>query len=175
MKKKILTISLLVFTSLLMILSIYIGRLLREEPTSSASITTIRKTKAAAVTYKRVLALNFPSPTNTTEISPTLIQNKAEPSNPVSVTVTQYISPTVISLLSTVPSLTLTNINLSPTEIVLAKNYGIVTDVPLTQPVTNSSPSSVAKVSSLPESGWIHYSLMMFSVATIIIFISFLY
>jgi len=104
------------------------------------------KTKAAAKTYSRLLALNTnPSPSEMP---------------------TEVISPSPIFSPTLLPEESPT-----PTEIVLAKNDLSLTETPL--PSNNFYPTSSSP--TLPESGSYHGVVFLVGLATLIIFLSFVF
>lgn len=172
MRKKFVTAALMVITFFLMATTIYIGKLLNEPTTSS--VTTIKKTKAAALTYRRVLALNYLTPTITTELLLTPTSTPDFNPSPDDITLTP--NPSVSPSLSLSPTIIVSPTqmgNPTPTEIILARANPSQT-LYSTQSATTTI-TSAQKITGLPESGWIQYSLIMFAAATLIIFISFLY
>jgi|GEM_PF-3399213 len=173
MKKNIATIILVLVTVMLLFFTVYIGWLLKSQ--GSASPTTIKKTKAGAMTYtKTVLIAQAPSILPTiTEILP-IISPSATPvptyladdrtsTNPSATP--ENVTPTWTTELTTAVSPTA-----EPTEELIAKN--------ITVSPTQSELSPTLKVSAgkqLPESGWIGSYATIIALASMIIFFSFLY
>ena len=134
--------------------TIYITLLLKD--TGPTAATTVKKTKAASVTYTKTLALNT-EPVQP-EISERPEGGAEEPTAVPTETLLSYNSinqtgqPTQpLTLSPTLPSTT------QPTQ---------------TQEGITVAPTGVT---SLPQSGWMQSSIAIFAAASIFIFLSFLY
>ncbi len=127
----------------------YITRVITSEEEVETASLAPKKTKAAAVTYSKLIALNTVSITPTVEITPTI-----EPSP-----TTSQISPTEV-------------VSPSPTEIILALDSGKGSASQTAQVNTSISPT---KVISLPETGFINNSLILFTAASVLIIFSFIF
>lgn len=128
----------------------YITKVITSEEEAKTSSLAPKKTKAANVTYSKLIALN------TVSIMPTeeLVTSTAEPSPTIN-----QISPTNI-------------ISPSPTEIILALDNSGSTSSQAAQVNTSVSPT---RVTSLPETGFINNSLILFAAALVLIFFSFIF
>lgn len=158
MNSKIKTIVLLSVVGFLFVTTLYVSFLLRSGPETAP--TTIKKTKASAITYSRTLALN--TPTATIVISPTeaFIQGTSLIS-----TISPTISPTESLSISPSPTETLiAKADISPTETLLAK-------------VTSTPTVVVTKVKAdvLPDAGWVKISHLVFVFAFSLVIFSLLY
>lgn len=128
----------------------YITRVITSEEEVETASLAPKKTKAAAVTYSKLIALNTVSITPTVEpITPTI-----EPSP-----TTGQISPTEV-------------VSPSPTEIILALDSGKGSASQTAQVNTSISPT---KVINLPETGFINNSLILFTAASVLIIFSFIF
>ena len=174
-KSKIITIVLLVMTVGLVAAIIYISQIITSQPQQGEVNTNLapQKTKAADVSYQKTVALD--------EVTPTLVPTATAPGE------NEVLTPTVVansllalnsndstlsaSITPTVAAETTTTLTPSPTEVVLAYN--------VTPLVTDSSASisatTVAKAKTLPDSGFITNSIIMFVAAGLIIFFSFMF
>lgn len=135
----------------------YVSLILNNEAKQTQTITPIR-TKAAGITYKKSLSVgsgeNSPTPTMVIEPTPTTVQQSES-----------QITPTAILSPSIVPS---------PTEIILAQgNLSAEENSP--SPSTTAAPTDIAKITSLPESGFINNALIIFTVSSLLIFFAFLF
>ncbi len=172
MGSKLKTIGLLGLIIFLLITTIYVSQILKQE--SESTPTTIKKTKASSITYKRTVDITVPSPTPTP--TPTPLQSVATPtSTPFpaiqsttttitptqSPSPTQTITPTTASGVSVIPTPT-------PTEIVLAKIESASTPT-LIPSVT------ITQTQNLPEVGWIKPAHILFLFAFSLIFFSLIY
>jgi len=151
-KSKISTIFLLVITFLLLGSIIYISFLLNPPDKESSSITP-RQTKAANITYSKLIALNR-SPTevaNNENLQPS-VENSPVPTE---TTPTEMESPT-------------------PTEIILAyKNQSITGEATEAGQITSTVVPT--KVKNLPDVGFIYNGLVIFAAAMLLVFFSFLF
>jgi len=164
MNKRLITSLLVVITFALLGLVIYIGSLLKEEKTT---IITIKKTKASSITYSKTVnlgtpAVGSPSPT---EI---ILANDVAPS---------MITPTKSAIGgSQQNALTVTpDISVSPTSSFLATNISLTPTMTLTPTETTNYPTISKKTTWLPETGRTDYLATMLALASLIIFLSFLY
>ena len=200
-KSNITTVFLLVMTFGLVGAIAYFSMLLNNK--SGTAVTQIKKTKASAQTYHKLLALNevpggvtlipteavsvevsptqtVPGPTGGSSPAPTLLaQNNVTPS----VTPSPTIMPTVVSTI--VP--TSTNIPPTstkvPTPTVALLVYRTTTITPTLIPVANTGGGEITKTptsaklpdNKLPETGWVQLSTILFIVATATVFVSFLF
>ncbi len=112
---------------------------------SESAPTAPQKIKAADITYTKLIALALPSPTEEVMPSPT-----------------EEISPTEELL----PS---------PTEIILAQGPTGTASAYGNEEITSTPSPTTKKLSSLPESGFINNTLVIFAVSSLMIFFSFLF
>lgn len=168
MKNKATGIILIGLTILLMGVTIYIGILLSKP--EGSTVTTIKKTKAASFTYTRTLAYNYTTPTQEENPSPTTVMLAQNVSTTPNVTVPPDGQPTEVQPSGSV-SPTEGTLSPSPTEVILAYNN--------TSPTKSASVSGTlaapTKTSTLPESGWVQYPMIIFITATCLVFVSFLF
>lgn len=160
MKQKLIKFGLIFMTVFLLGSTIYITLLLNN---TGPTTTTVKKTKAASVTYTKTLALNTepvqPEISETPVLSgPTVIPTEKLLSYN---SINQTGQPTPKST----PSPTLSASTLSPT-------VSSTTQPTQTQGAVTVTPTGVA---SLPKSGWMQSSIVIFAAASIFIFLSFLY
>ncbi len=165
MKKKLSTIILLVVTIFLIISVIYISILLRDQ--GDSSVTKIKKTKAASLTYSRTLSIG----SETIDITPTVTEPQ-----PTNLSPTRELTPTETST----PTVQTEEKIQPPTEAVLAYRNPTITIVvtPTEGADLTSFPkptTSSQSVNNLPQSGWAQYSIIFFVGAVLMIFVSFLY
>jgi len=164
-KSQLITIGLLTLTLVLVVAIIYLSRVITSESdTGETQNLTTQKIKAANVTYNKTIALASPSP------SPTLTPLV---SVLPTVTVTAGVSPTLSILVSpTVNNLLAYNneASISPTEIILAYN-----NEPTQELESSSLSGTVVKTNTLPASGFINNAIIMFTVAGLLIFFSFMF
>lgn len=165
MGKKIHTALLLFIVVFLLVTTVYVSFQLRQEP-SLSGMTTVKKTKAASITYTKFI--NLAQPENTVIPTPTAeLLAKAD------------ISPTVstgaaIFNISETPI-----VSPSPTEVILAKISGELT--PTTGNENNSGTKSAnlspttKKLSSLPQTGWMQNTTFFFIIASAFILFSFIF
>lgn len=141
-------------------LVLYIGSLLKAEKTT---ITTIKKTKASSITYTKIIDLGLPEASTPSPTEIILAQN---------ITPSGNLSPTVVTDLSVTPEVTA-----EPTSTFLASNITTTpTEIPLASlVVTQGKTITPARTSSLPASGRTDYLMTMITLASLIIFLSFLY
>ncbi|QQG44730.1 MAG: hypothetical protein HYW86_02330 [Candidatus Roizmanbacteria bacterium] len=168
MKNKIKTAVLLFIVGFLLVTTIYISFLLRSE--SESAPTTIKKTKAAARTYTKLIALNMPTATPTP--LPTSAKYIEDGQSSVSPTL-PTVSPTsnLLAKNELTPTEPLTPIlseTITPTEVLLAK-------VTITSTVSAAVSPTTTKVKTLPDSGWIKPLHLMFVFAFSLILFSLLY
>jgi len=179
MKKKQSTLKIIVIFFIIIILVglvFSLNNMLQEKP--GQAVTTIKKTKAAAKTYSRLLALNNPLPTIVPTNTPII-----------------EVSPTEILLANNNPALTggqLQNNLLTPTisgDIYITNGQGTPTVDPTAEllarnnNITITIYSSISPTSSiiptktekLPETGWIQYSLILFASATTMFLLAFIF
>ena len=142
-KSKLSTIVLGLVIGVLIISVFFISFMIQGDTDSSPAAP--KTTKAAAITYSKILAINKPQPTEMPTILPTTI-----------------ISPTVVVVPSEDPT---------PTEIILAYNNISPTE----KVVKTSSTVAPTKTAILPESGYIQNSVFIFLAASLVIFFSFLF
>lgn len=161
MKQKLMKFGLIFMIVFLLGSTIYITLILKD--TGPTAATTVKKTKAASVTYRKTLALNtqpnqpdtsggLPGEAQEPTVIPTeklLSYNSINQTGQL--TPTSALNPT-ISALTLNP--TISNSTLSPTL---------------------SSTTQPTGVTSLPQSGWMQSSIAIFAAASIFIFLSFLY
>jgi hypothetical protein len=178
--KNITTITLIIITVLLLFFTIYIGWLLKSQ--GQTAPTTIKKTKASAITYsKTVLIAKLPSlsptqiesePTASPKPEPTLLADKNLLTPSLTPTSQITVIPTAVSTISPIISPTISptiSITVEPTEELIAKNISV-------SPTQSSSPTAkLIAGKNLPESGsWGSYATII-ALASMIIFLSFLY
>lgn len=164
MKKKqvnLKMIGLFIIVIILFGLIIFVNNLLKEKP--GQAVTTIKRTKAAAKTYSRLLALNNPQPTITPTNSPAT-----------------ELSPTEILLANNNPALTggqYPNNQLTPTVDPTAELLARNSNITITTSSSISPTSSIipTKTQSLPETGWIQSSLILFAAATTMFLLAFIF
>ena len=192
-KSNITTIFLLVMTFGLVGAIAYFSMLLNNK--SGTAVTQIKKTKASAQTYHKLLALNdapdasggvsvTPIETVDNSVSPSpaptlLVQNNVTPSVALSPT----IMPTIVSTIAPMP----TNIPPTPTKVptptVALLAYRTTTITPTLIPVANTGGEQITKAptttklpnNKLPETGWVQLSTILFIIATTAVFVSFLF
>lgn len=151
---KIKTYGLLVIVAFLLIATIYISILLRDESPTAA--TTIKKTKAASKTYSRTLAMAFPSPT--------VILTPSATATPTPESFAAAQIPSII----TTPTGILLALAPSPTEVVLAEAG------PTSSASSTISPTKEA-LTELPSTGWMKPMHLLFIFAFSLIFFSLIY
>ncbi len=163
MKKKSTTVLLVLITFSLLGLVFYVSSLLSKE---QSQVTTIKKTKAASITYSKTIALNPPVTVTPTETIIAKISISTEPTLEVSPEAknSAFLGGAVATPSPTSVLLTSNNITPSPTLSILASGNNVTSTVKPTD-----------KVVSLPESGKSDYLVSLIIVASIIIFFSFLY
>lgn len=196
-KSNITTIFLLVMTFGLIGAIAYFSMLLNNK--SGTAVTQIKKTKASAQTYHKLLALNESSdggtvsnPTGQPSPSPAptlLAQNNIIPSVALSPTILPTVASTITPTPTDIP-LTPTKIptptvallvyrttSITPTLIPVANTGGEQTKVSPTATIAPSKVPTSAKLpdNKLPETGWVQLSTILFIVATTTVFISFLF
>ncbi len=153
------TVFLVLVILTLMASSFYISFILSNENSESVP-TAPKKIKAADITYTKLIALGevSVSPGESETVSPTSGEEVS-------------LSPTAEAVSPTVELLP------SPTEIILAQ--GPTTPVGTSSAYNNgitATPSpTTTKLSSLPESGFINNTLVIFAVSSLMIFFSFLF
>lgn len=160
MGNKIKTIALLLVVGFLLASTLYISYLLRSE--SKSAPTTVKKTKAATLTYSKSVSINSFSPTATKIPSPTIsLTPTVVPTNAFSIagSMATAISPTAV-----VPTLA----NVSPTEVLLAQT----TSTPTPSAV---STATTTRAQTLPETGWIKPAHIMFVFAFSLIIFSLIF
>lgn len=161
----------------LVIAIIYISQVVTGESKTGEVKTNIapKKTKAANVAYDKTVTLDNITPTPTEVmtvdplVTPTVIPTVISTDSVISPTVilpSVTVAPTINSLLA------YNNASVSPTEIILAYNNTTPT---VTETVTSSLSATVVKSASLPESGFINNTIIMFVAAGLIIFFSFMF
>lgn len=131
------------------------------------------KTKAASKTYKRILALNNPTPTRVSDNEGNSAQNNSNETNPIlSPTANQFISPTTVindQIPTELP--TPTSINLVTTPIVTEEGRELAYNNP-TIILKSPSPTlttSKTKTQTLPETGFYQISLGIILVSLLVI------
>jgi len=176
-KSKIITAVLLVMTIGLVAAIIYISQIITSEPKVGQANTNLapQKTKAADVSYQKTVALNditsipvspsLESVRSTTVLSPTVIPTVSNllAVNSMTASASPTLEPTIGGLI------------LTPTETVLAYNNLTVTPVSGNVYTSSISATTVAKAKTLPDSGFITNSIIMFVAAGLIIFFSFMF
>jgi len=164
MGNKIKTYGLLGVVFFLLVSTLYVSVLLRDE--SQSAPTTVKKTKAAVRTYTRTLALLPPSPTVVSSPDPTPTSSLVSPT-PRSFAAIQ--NPTVLLTLS--PSVKLLaqatspTAAVSPTEVLLSK---------VSSASATISPTR-ALLTTLPSTGWMKPIHLLFVFAFSLIFFSLIY
>lgn len=158
MGNKIKTIALLLVVGFLLASTLYISYLLRSE--SKSAPTTIKKTKAAALTYSKSVSINSFSPTATKIPSPTNAFSIAG-------SMMTSISPTAVVPTSLTPTASLLA-SVSPTEVLLAQ----ITSTPIPSAV---STATTTRAQTLPETGWIKPVHIMFIFAFSLIIFSLIF
>jgi len=159
-KPKITTF-LLVFVTVFLIGAIfYISTLLTSETKSETQTSQIapRKTKAASVTYSKLIVLNEVAPEPTLIPSPTIMEEEQE-----SVAFSQ--TQTEEEIVET-PSPT-------PTETILAYVNPTTTEEATSEAETTTL--TPTKVQNLPDTGFIYNGLIIFAAAMVLVFFSFLF
>ncbi len=129
----------------------YISTLLTSSDENKTSQVAPRKTKAANVTYSKLIALNQITP----EITPTPTSTETLASSETTETLTETPTPT-------------------PTETVLAYANPSVTGSasPGASLTTTLTPT---KVKDLPDAGFVYNGLIIFAAAMVLVFFSFLF
>ena len=184
-KSKIITVVLLVMTVGLVAAIIYISQIITNEPKVGQANTNLapQKTKAADVSYQKTVALNNITPTiiSQTTLAPISSEQKAKETMAI---LSPTVIPTINNLLavnsltaSVSPTLepTIGGLKLTPTEMILAYNNLTVTPVSGNVYTSSISATTVAKAKTLPDSGFITNSIIMFVAAGLIIFFSFMF
>ena len=163
-KEKIITIILVIMTIFLIGTIFYFSYLLMEAPTGNNNSSAIapKKTKAQVETGEKFIALNqLNNLSLTPSLSPTATSENLSPSS----------TPEIKS--SITPTTTTLEESPTPTEIILAKANS-PTDL-----ATNSSYLSPTRlpteVKNLPSSGYFNSLLVIFGVASFLIFYSFIF
>jgi len=150
-KPKLITIVLILMIFFLLGSIFYITKIITNEGEDETTSNLVpKKTKASSLTYNKLIALN------TISVMPTigLITPTTEPSPTIN-----QISPTNIA-------------SLSPTEIILALDNSKRTASQAAQISTSVSPT---KITSLPETGFINNSLILFAAASVLILFAFIF
>ncbi|MDO8609008.1 MAG: hypothetical protein Q7R95_00510 [bacterium] len=163
-KSKIITIILIGMTIILMIAIFYIGLQLTNSNVQQAPIA-LKKTKAASTTYNKLVAINQ-NPLRSPTIVPSEIPLISITITPIPTEIilaqaalyTPYVSPSITQQAVISPSL-----SFSPT-IQISNTAGVI-----------SVSSIITKTSTLPQTGMITNSLIMFAVASVFVFLSFLF
>lgn len=138
----------------------YISILLTSGDENNTSAVAPRKTKAANVTYSKLIALNQVTPEITLTPTPTVASEEV-----ASTSKTESITETPI------PTLTLTP---TPTETVLAyANPTVTGTASLEADITTTL--TPTKVKNLPDTGFIYNGLIIFAAAMVLVFFSFLF
>ncbi|OIP82328.1 hypothetical protein AUK04_04875 [Candidatus Roizmanbacteria bacterium CG2_30_33_16] len=152
-----------------------VNNMLQEKP--GQAVTTIKKTKAAAKTYSRLLALNNPlptiAPTNvpTVEVSPTEILLVNNNSGFIGAQSQDgQLTPTISDGIDITNGQDIPTID--PTAELLARNNITVTISSSISPTSSIIPT---KTEELPETGWIQYSLILFASATTLFLLAFIF
>lgn len=144
-KAKVTTIIFLITAFFLLGAIVYISSLLTSGSGETSNIAP-QTTKAANITYSKLVALNT---------SPT------EPTATEIVTPSEIISPTEEG-------------TPTPTEIILAYNNPMVTGT-ATNAAQISTTLSPTKVKNLPNSGFVYNGLVIFGAATLLVFFAFIF
>ncbi len=155
-KSKLTTIGLLIMTFFLLGAIVYISFLLTSGSGERSKIAPI-KTKAANITYSKLVALN---PTGTEVVSP---QEQ----------ISTVPTPTVEEEINEV-TITPTDVENSPTptEIILAYSTSEPKEATEDSQILTVTPT---KVKDLPDAGFIYNGLIIFSAAILLVFFSFLF
>ncbi len=153
-----------------------------EENSQTSTAIAPRKIKASNVTYSKLIALNnnpsgVPLPDET--VSPTAVVSisvsPTESAIPTMATPPVITEPMAITatpvLLASSASGSATTITPTPTEIILAYNNASASPK-VTSVVSSASPTSV---SNLPATGFINNAIIMFTMASLLIFFAFLF
>lgn len=169
MKKKIILIITLSITGLFVILGLYFGLILRNQP-GQKSVTTIKKLKAAAVTYNNDYTVDD-EVTITPQVNNGLTADENESFVPSSVPTVAIDNP-LSNQNDQINSTDAITITPTPTEVILALNQ--------ISPSTSSQSGavltpSVTKTRTLPATGEIISTATIVALAGMLIFFSFLY
>lgn len=153
-KSKITTIILMFVTISLIGTIFYISTLLTSGDENKISAVAPRKTKAANVTYSKLIALNQVTPEITPTVTPT-VSIEGQTASETTESLTETPSPT-------------------PTETVLAYVNPSVTGQASSEAdiTTTLIPT---KVKDLPDAGFVYNGLIIFAAAMILVFFSFLF
>lgn len=193
MLSKIKTVLLVFVVGFLLFATLYISFLLKSETESSP--TTIKKTKAAAITYSKTIAYSSPTPIPTATIVP--ISPAAQGSfsaggsmispvlSPTSVLLAMGgaavdTSPTPVSTLT--PSPTSVLLAQAPTTSTISATIDLSTPTPtevllsrVTSTIAPTTAASVTATKTLPDAGWIRPAHLMFVFAFSLIIFSLIY
>lgn len=155
-KSKLTTVVLLIMTFFLLGAIVYISFLLTSGNGEKSKIAPI-KTKAANITYSKLVALN---PTGTELVSP---QDQ----------ISTVPTPTVEEEINEV-TITPTDVENSPTptEIILAYKTLDAEEATEDSKILTVSPT---KIQDLPDAGFVYNGLIIFSAAMLLVFFSFLF
>lgn len=159
-KSKLITTILGLVIGVLVISIFFISSMITDDTENSP--TTPKKTKAAAMTYSRNIALNKtpnnqnPTPNNEPTLTPT-----AKPTILLSPTGNTDNSSNILTP--------------TPTEIILAYSNPSISPEQEGNNASGSSTISPTRATSLPETGYINNALIIFAVAGLLVFFSFLF
>lgn len=136
-------------TIILMLAIGYIGYILTQTPEKNSQIAP-QKTKAQNISYSRIIALNR--------------QNQPTVFPSVDVSPTDFPSPTIY-------------LSPSPTEIILAYRNPVTTTPvsSISATVTSSLSPSPTKITTLPKTGFINNTVIIFGSLLLFIFMSFIF
>lgn len=165
-RSKITTIFLIATTVIMVVLIFYISYLLTAKNEPELSPTVPHKTKAANVTYSKLITLNQNLSTNDSNLND---QNDSIATNEANINSSR--SETMISNEPT-PTM-IKDLTPTPTEIILAYNDS-KKEATSSADKLEETPTTV-KTSTLPDSGGFFQSLFIFTMAVTLIFFSFLF
>ncbi len=168
-KNKLATTYIILGAALLLSIGvIIISTLLRSDASSSPIATT--KIRAASLTYKRTITIvngtSTPTskPTFTPEEATIAAQQNTNQNLQTTITGTPRTSPTSGS-----------SSTLTPTASMSVTDTPVPVETTADTTVTTAATVSTIPVSTLPESGTVQYTSMIFITASIVLFISFLF
>jgi len=180
-KSKIITIVLLIMTVGLVVAIVYISQVITGEPEKGEANTNLapQKTKAANISYQKTIAINNITPTLVPTafieetVTPTLSLTPGE--GIITPTVTNTLlalkETNAASIAATVAPTGTELLTPSPTEILLAYNVTPGSG----ESYSSSVSATTVKTKTLPDSGFITNSIIMFVAAGLIIFFSFMF
>ena len=158
------------FVTIFLIGSIfYISTLLTSGDENKTSQVAPRKTKAANITYSKLIALNqvTPETTPTAQAEDTTSGEETESITETPTQTGETVSVTGVESITETPTPT-------PTETVLAYANPTVTDTASSEADTTTT-LTPTKVKNLPDTGFIYNGLIIFAAAMVLVFFSFLF